>query len=66
MKLEDRLGLIWLFLSALWVVGYLHAESLDGRMFEELGEVISITLLPPLLPPLIVAWAVRVFAGLPP
>ena len=59
----DRLVVVWLAASLLWVSGYLYAESLDGLMFQELGEVISLTLLPPLLPPLLFAATVRVLAG---
>jgi hypothetical protein len=43
------------------VLAYLHGESLDGAILQELGEVIPITRLPPLSPPLVLAWTVRVF-----
>jgi hypothetical protein len=46
---------IWLVLSVLWVTGVVYGESLDGLMFQELGEVIATALLPPLIPPIVFA-----------
>jgi hypothetical protein len=40
----------WLALSVLWVAGVIYGESLDGLLFQELGEVIATALIPPLLP----------------
>lgn len=62
----SRLGLIWVAGSAVWIAGYLYFESLDGMMFQELGHVIPLALLPPLLPPLLMAVAVHVLAALYP
>lgn len=44
-----RATIWWLAASAIWIAGYLYGESLDGEMFQELGEVIPVTILPPLL-----------------
>jgi len=63
MRLE-RLTIAWLSLSAVWVTGYLYAESLDGLMFRELREVIPMTLLPPLILGSLTTGAVHLLARL--
>lgn len=59
-----KLTIVWLAMSVLWIAGYLYVESLDGQMLYELGEIIPMALLPPLLPPLLLAGTVHVLAGL--
>jgi hypothetical protein len=59
-----KLTVAWLGMSVLWIAGYLYVESLDGQMLYELGEIITMTLLPPSLPPLLLTGAVHVLAGL--
>ena len=59
-----KLTVAWLAASALWIAGYLYVESLDGLMLHELGEVIPMTLVPPLLPPLLLFGTVHVLASL--
>jgi hypothetical protein len=56
-------GWLWILASAIWIVGVICGESLDGLLFRGLGEVIATALLPPILPPLVLAGAVRVLAN---
>jgi hypothetical protein len=55
--------MLWLVASAIWVGAVIYGESLDGLLFRELGEVIPAVLLPPILPPLLLAGVVRVMAS---
>ncbi len=52
----------WVAVSALWIAGVLFIESWDGKMGHEFLEVVTKALLPPLIPPLILAALVRVLA----
>jgi hypothetical protein len=56
-------GCLWLLASAIWIIAVVYGESLDGLLFRELGEVISTALLPPILPPLVLAGTVRILAN---
>jgi hypothetical protein len=40
------------------------SKSFDGLMLQELGEVIPMALVPPLLPPLLLFGTVHILAGL--
>lgn len=42
---------LWMPVSALWIASVLFFESRDGKMGQELLEVFSMALLPPLVPP---------------
>jgi hypothetical protein len=53
----------WFIASALWIASVFYAKSLDGLLLKELGEVIPTALLPPILPPLMLAGLVHVMAG---
>jgi len=61
----DPLTMIWFLASASWISGYLYAES-NGLMFQELGEVIPLTALPPLVPLLLWLLMLHVLAALGP
>jgi hypothetical protein len=53
----------WLLVSALWIAGVvIFFESRDGKMGREVVEVIAKCLLPPLIPPLLLAALVRIVA----
>ena len=52
----------WLLLTALWIAGVIFFESRDGKMGGELVEVTLKCLLPPLIPPLLLAALVRIVA----
>jgi hypothetical protein len=54
---------LWLLASVIWIAAVVYGESLDGLLFRELGEVIPMALLPPILPPLALAGVVRVLAN---
>ena len=50
-------------MSALWIAGVvIFFESRDGKMGREVVEVIAKCLLPPLIPPLLLAALVRIVA----
>jgi hypothetical protein len=55
---------VWLVASALWIAGVVYGESLDGLMLKELGEVIPLALLPPIVPPLMLFGLVRILANM--
>jgi hypothetical protein len=57
------LRLLWFLTSAIWIVAVIYGESLDGLLWRELAEVIPTALLPPILPPLLLAGAVRILAN---
>jgi hypothetical protein len=59
---HHSLLLPWLLVSALWIAGVIFFESRDGKMSQEVVEVIAKCLLPPLIPPLLLAALVRIVA----
>jgi hypothetical protein len=54
---------LWLLVSALWIAGVLYGAALDARSLQELSTMIPIALVPPSLPPLMLAVLVRFMAG---
>ncbi len=50
----------WLLVSALWIAGVIFFESRDGKLGQEVVEVIAKCLLPPFIPPLLLAALVRI------
>lgn len=54
----------WLVLSVCWIFGVFYAESLDGLLIQELGEVLITAFVPVIVPPVVIVGIVHLLADI--